>query len=116
MSVHMSGQIPESDWRQFKRVHQMLLERFCERTLEELGAILRAREGSAHERYRRAYRLLEERDEESAQAFDDFRRSTAIMQLTIMRRMGLLGDEELNAFSQQTQQWVRGIDSLRSGE
>ena len=36
------------------------------------------------------------------------------MQLVIMRRMGLLSDEELGVFSEQTQQAVRGVDSLRN--
>ena len=112
----MLGNIPESDWRHFKRVHQVLLERFCQRTLDDLGAMLRAREGSPHEQYRRTYELLVDRDEELARAFDDFRRSTAVMQLAIMRRMGLLSDVELSVFSEQTQQTVRGVDSLRSAE
>jgi len=71
----MLGNIPESDWHHFKRVHQVLLERFCQRTLDDLGAMLRASEGSAHEQYRRAYELLVDRDEELARAFDDFRRN-----------------------------------------
>ena len=112
----MFGNIPESDWRHFKRVHQVLLERFCQRTLDDLSDMLRAREGTAHEQYRRAYELLQDRDEALARAFDDFRRSTAILQLAIMRRMGILGDEELSVFSEQTQQTVRGVDSLGSSE
>jgi len=112
----MFGSIPESDWRHFKRMHQLLLERFCQRALDELAAVLRAREGTAHDQYRRAYELLEKRDEELARAFDDFRRSTAVMQLAIMRRMGLLSDEELKVFSEQTQQTVRGVDSLQSAD
>ena len=112
----MFGNIPESDWRHFKRVHQVLLERFCQRTLDDLSDMLRAREGTAHEQYRRAYELLQDRDEALARAFDDFRRSTAILQLAIMRRMGILGDEELSVFSEQTQQTVRGVDSLRNAE
>jgi hypothetical protein len=47
-----------------------------------------------------------------ARAFDDFRRSTAVMQLGIMRRMKLLTDEELSVFSPETQVRVRGIASL----
>src|SRR2546430_289516 len=112
----MLGNIPESDWRHFKRVHQVLLERFCQRTLDDLGAMLRASEGSAHEQYRRAYDLLVDRDEELARVFDDFRRSTAVMQLAIMRRMALLSDDELSVFSEQTQKTVRGVDSLRNAE
>jgi len=108
--------IPESDWRQFKRVRQVLLERFCQRTLDDLAAMLRARQGSAHDQYRRAYELIAKRDKELACAFNDFRRSTAVMQLVIMRGMGLLSDEELRVFSEQTQQTVRGVDSLRHVE
>jgi hypothetical protein len=103
----MSANIPESDWRHFKRLHPLLLERFCQRTLEELAAVLRAGEGSAHDRYCRAYALLAQRDKALARAFDDLRRSTAVMQLVIMRTMGLLGDEELKVFSERTQQAVR---------
>jgi len=108
----MSAHIPESDWRLFKRVHGELLERYCARVLDELAASLKARDVTAHDRYVRAYKLLEERDEEMARAFDDFRRSTAVMQLAIMRSMGLLTDEDLNVFSEQTQVQVRGITSF----
>jgi len=45
-------------------------------------------------------------------AFDDFRRSTAVMQLGIMRRMKLLTDEELGLFSEQTRTRVEAIASL----
>ena len=112
----MMGNIPESDWRHFKRVRSLLLERFCQQALDELAAVLRAREGTAHERYCRAYAVLEKRDAALARAFDDFRRSTAVMQLVIMRTMGLLGDEELKVFSERTQQAVRLVDSSWGAE
>jgi hypothetical protein len=112
----MNSQIPEPDWRQFKRVHQDLLQRFSQRVLDELAAIVQAPEGTAHERYLRVYRLIETRDNELARAFDDFRRSTALMQLVVMRGMGLLTDEDLGAFSPQTQASVRGITSIFRGE
>jgi hypothetical protein len=112
----MMGNIPESDWRHFKRVHSLLLERFCQQGLDELTAVLRTSEGTAHERYCRAYAVLEKRDAALARAFDDFRRSTAVMQLVIMRTMGLLGDEELKVFSEPTQKAVRLVDSPRRAE
>jgi hypothetical protein len=112
----MSSHIPESDWRHFKQVHDDLLESYCARVLDDLTAVAKATEGTAHERYVRAYKLLENRDEELARAFDDFRRSTAVMQLAIMRRMGLLSDKDLSVFSTQTQEQVRGITSIVGGE
>ena len=50
---------------------------------------------------------------ELADAFDDFRRSTAILQLAVMRRMGLLTDEELSLFTEQTQEIVRRVGDRR---
>ena len=112
----MSSPIPESDWRQFKRVHNELLERYCARVLDELAANLKSGDGTAHDRYVRAYKLLKNRDEDLARAFDDFRRSTAVLQLAIMRRMHLLTDEDLSGFSAQTQEQVRGIASFGGSE
>ncbi|MGA2788735.1 MAG: peptide ABC transporter substrate-binding protein [Verrucomicrobiota bacterium] len=108
----MSADFPEADWRRFKEVHKKLLERYCASILQELGAVSLGSEGTAHERYLRAYKLIHERNDKMAQAFDDFRRSTACMQLAIMRRLGLLTDEDLSGFSEQTQTRVRGIASL----
>jgi hypothetical protein len=112
----MSSHIPESDWRHFKRVHNELLERYCARTLDELAAQLKTGDGTAHDRYVRAYKLLKNRDEDIARAFDDFRRSTAVIQLAIMRAMRLLTDEDLSVFSKQTQDQVRGITSVLGAE
>ena len=108
----MAADFPESDWRCFKEVHKKLLERDCAGILQELAAVSLGSEGTAHDRYLRAYKLIHERNEEIARAFNDFRRSTACMQLGIMRQMGLLTDEDLSRFSDQTQTRVRGIASL----
>ena len=109
----MSSDIPESDWRRFKEVHTKAEERYCRRILEEVAAIVNGDgEGSAHDRYLKVFKLIKERDEQMANAFNDFRRSTAVMQLGIMRRMKLLTDEEVALFSEQTRTRIEGIASL----
>ena len=108
----MSSDLPESDWRRFKEVHAKALERYCCRILEEVAAASRGGEGTAHERYLKIFELINEGNEQMANAFDDFRRSTAVMRLGIMRRMKLLTDEELGQFSEQTRIRVEGIASL----
>lgn len=108
----MSSDIPESDWRRFKAVHQKLLERYCGQILAEVAAASQGGQDSAHARYLKVYKLIRERDKALANAFDDFRRSTAVMQLGIMRRMKLLTDEDLSLFSEQTRAHVEGIASL----
>jgi len=99
----MTRQIPESDWKLFRQLHPVALERFCERTLSEVGRLTADSGKSAHERYLAVFRLLQRRDKELAQAFDDFRRSTAWCQLAILRSRGLLTDEEFARFSPETQ-------------
>ena len=104
--------IPERDWRCFKEVRSRLLEQFCASILQEIAAASRSVQGTAHDRYLKIYKLIEKRDEQIAHAFNDFRRSTAIMQLGILRRMKLLSDEDLNMFSEETRRFVEGIASL----
>jgi hypothetical protein len=109
----VSSDIPESDWRRFKEVHAQAEERYCERVLEEIKVIISTgAAGSAHDRYLRVYQLIEDRDEQMAKAFNDFRRSTAVMQLGILRRMKLLTDAELGLFSELTRTRIAAIASL----
>ena len=49
---------------------------------------------SSHERYLALYRLVQDRDEVLAAAFNNPRRSTAAVQLARIRAEGLLTDEE----------------------
>ena len=50
-------------------------------------------------RYGELYQLLQDRDRAMSTAFDDFRRSTARFCLKLMRRQGLVTDEEMMEFS-----------------
>jgi hypothetical protein len=93
-------------------LHGELLERFCARVLDEVSATIRAGDGTARDRYFQTDEILQNRHKELARAFDDFRRSTADMQLATMRRMELLTDQDLAAFSARTQDWVRDIESM----
>jgi hypothetical protein len=108
----MASHIPESDWRHFREVHRKLLEEFSSRSLAGIVRAIEANEGTAHEKYLKVYKLIHKHDEEMARAFDDVRRSTAVMQLGIMRRMKLLNDEDLSRFSEHTRTQVLGIASL----
>ena len=108
----MSADFPESDWRRFKEVHAKLMERYCEGVLEEVESVSQDTKNSAYDRYIKIFNLVRERNKEMARAFDDYRRSTAVMQLGIMRRMRLLKDDDLKKFSELTQTRVEGIASI----
>jgi hypothetical protein len=103
----MAGRdIPESDLKIFRTVRAAALDRFCARILEECAAVLRDAKTTNHERYLRLYRLIQERDDDIASAFNDFRRSTAFFQLARIHGLGVVTDEELARFSPETREIV----------
>lgn len=103
----MMREISESDWKIYRPLHPLAVERFCECVLSDVGCIASESGKSAHDRYRAVFKLLERRDEELAEAFDHLRRSTAWQQLAIWRSRGLVTDEEFARFSPETQTAVQ---------
>jgi hypothetical protein len=97
----MSG-MPEADWRVFRSLHPIWIDRFCKRVNGELMRALSDDSRDAYENYLAAYKLMHKRDKEIASAFDDFRRSTAVFQIAIIRKLGVITDEELGRFSEPT--------------
>lgn len=106
----MSGDFPESDWKVFRELHAVALERFCERVLAEVQEISARSGRSFHDRYLDVDRLLRKRDAELARAFDNPRRSAAFIQLFAIHSLGLLEPTELTRFSSAVRE---RIDALR---
>ncbi len=100
--------ISESEWRVFKEVRAAALDRFCHRILDESVAVCGDQTRSAHQRYLDLYALIHRRDKEIQQAFDDPRRSTAILSLMVMQQHGLVTPAELDRFSADTVKIVTG--------
>ena len=105
----MERAFPEPDWKLFRRLQPVALERFCQRVLDELARVAADPRTSSHERYLAAYRLLRRRDEELAEAFNDSRRSTALVQLARIRAGELLTEEEFARFSPETRASVQAF-------
>ena len=105
----MSESFPESDWKRFRKLREVALERFCERVLREIGAIAAHGRISSHERYLKIYRLMERRDEQLGRAFNDPRRSCALAQLATIHAYGLLSEAELLPFSPRTRETVEEL-------
>lgn len=105
----MSRSIPESDWRRFRQIHTELRDQFCARVLAEAQIIATSTQGSAHERYIRLLRHMERCDDELAGGFDEFRRSTALQQLLVLRGMGLLSEDHILSLTEETQLLLRAF-------
>jgi hypothetical protein len=99
----------ESDWKIFKRLREVALERFCERTLGEVARISSDSTKTKHERYLAIGRLLRERNEEIVPIFDYLRRSTAVRQVCAFRPHDLLTEQELREFSPDLVKMVEDI-------
>ena len=102
----------ESDWKVFRRLHSVALERYCQRVLEEVRVAAECAD-NYHECYRNLYRLIRERDKTMAVAFDNPSRTTAFLLLANMIGEGLLTEDELKQFSPETQERIEVINQLR---
>ena len=109
----MAREIKESDWRVFRRLHGIALERFAERVLKEVRLATTDAKSSYHECYLKVYALIRNRDKTMARAFNDPKRSMAIIQLANIVEEGLLTDDELKQFSAETREAVEVIEHLR---
>ena len=103
----MAREIGESDWKLLRQLHPAALDRFCGRVLSEVGRLASDTGKSSHERYRAVVELIGRRDGERADAFDDLRRSTALVRLACIRSHGLLTEEEFARFSPETRDAVQ---------
>src|SRR6185503_2435301 len=101
-------QINESDWKVFRRLHSIALERYCQRVLEEVRIAADCKD-DYHDCYRNVYRLIRDRDEIMAAAFDDPRRSTVFILLANMIAEELLTKDELKQFSPEAQERIAVI-------
>ena len=105
----MAQGIKESDWRALRDLHPVALDRFCKRVLDELTNIATDATRSHHQRYLAIHKAVEMRDRELAEAFNDMRRSAAIVRILHMRDLGLLSDEEFGRFSEEMRGTVQQL-------
>jgi hypothetical protein len=99
--------ISEPDWKVFRKLQPVALERFCQRILAEIAQVAADGNKTNHERYLAVYRLIQRRDKQVAEAFNDLRRSTAYLQLAVIQSHGLLTEEEMARFSPEARAVVQ---------
>jgi hypothetical protein len=107
-----SSGIAEADWRVLRKLQPIALDRFCQRIFREIDAIRADPNQSSHQKYLAIYQLIDRRNEEMAQTFDDMRRSMAVTRIGAMRHLGLLTDEEFGQFSDETRYAVQRMLAL----
>jgi DNA-directed RNA polymerase specialized sigma24 family protein len=61
----MATDIKESDWKVFRRLHKIALERFCQRVLKEVQAAAAEHTDGYHDTYLKVFTLVRDRDKQS---------------------------------------------------
>jgi hypothetical protein len=67
----MNNQIKESDWKIFKELRPLALQRYCERVMEDVDKIIHVSERDAHERYIEMYKIVRDGDKRLPDIFAD---------------------------------------------
>lgn len=111
----MLSEPPGRDWKILRHLKQVALERYCERIMQDVKAHIDQGEGTWHARYLALYKLLEDRDDQIATTFDDFRRSSAILQSASMFYLRLIHPDELKDLTPETRARIRSIGEWDGG-
>lgn len=93
--------IRESDWKKFKKVKEIALERLCSVAVADYEEVLSAAKLTSHDKHLSIYRRAINCDKRIALLFDDHSRSKAVFQLLLMREAKLVTDEELAFLSDE---------------
>jgi hypothetical protein len=102
-------EVPEADWKVFRELRELALERFCRRVLEDLELVLRDTSRNYHQRFLDVSRFLRLRDEVLANVFDDPRRSRMIVQLAAIYEHGLLEPDEFRRFTARIRTTIESL-------
>lgn len=106
--------IKESDWKTFRKLRELALERYCQRVIKDVQQVIANSHASNHERYLKLWALLQGRDETIAVTFNDPRRSTAFVQLVNIVAEELLTRTELNQFSEDLRERIESVMQVRN--
>jgi hypothetical protein len=105
----MSRDFPEADWKIFRVLQPIARERYSNQAISELRKILSDGSRPSGQRFWDAFEAAKLNAREIREIFDDFRRSTALLKLLQMRSRGLIRDNEMSRFSEETQKAVKKI-------
>lgn len=106
MDQYRTRQIPETDWKRWRKLSEVALERFCARGLREAATFAEGPD-SAHSRYRKLFVHMRTYDQKVGAVFNDQRRSNAFQQIAAAVSNGAIERNELAGFSEETQAVVR---------
>ncbi len=105
----MPNRYPESDWKTYREVNVLAIDRYCNRALVEVSRILTDEARAASERLDAIDRLTRDRSKTLHRDFTILSRSRMFLQLAAMHAHGLLEPEDIARVSPGLQSDLRRI-------
>jgi len=102
--------IPERDWKVLRAMKPRVLSEACARILNAVESVVQTRDSGNYEAYLALWDLLKKEDASIAVMFDDFKRKTGFFKLAAWRRNGLVLENDLALFSEETRTIVKAIN------
>ena len=97
----MSG-ILEKDWKKIRAMKDEKLNAVCANILDEINQVIRNKEENNHKAYLKIWDIVNTRDKDVADMFNDLKRSNAVYKLALWYKNGYLTEKELTVFSDET--------------
>jgi hypothetical protein len=104
--------IPEKDWKLFRKLQSELTAKACELVFKQVNDIANVRAGKEHQSYLDLYRLIETEDAKIAEMFNNPTRNNVILKIVTLIKYNVLSVEQLQMFSEETQEFVNRILNL----
>jgi hypothetical protein len=98
--------IPEKDWKLFRKLQVELTAQACGLVFKKVQNITNDRVGKEHQSYLDLYRLIKEEDAKIAEMFNNPTRNNVLLKIASLKKHGVLSDEQLQLFSEETQGFV----------
>lgn len=104
--MDMEELMKDADWKILREMHPMIVDRFCQRHLDNVSKMINTTSVGAHQRYKDIVALMKSFENLMNLFFADFRRSDGLMKLAGLREAKLVTDEEYALFSAEAHAWV----------
>jgi hypothetical protein len=103
--------IAEKDWKRLRAKQEEKLDQVCGNIINNIKAAMPDQKHGHHKAYLDIWDIIHAGDAKIAEMFDDLRRSNAVFKLASWQKNGLLNEDELKEFSEETQASIAAINS-----
>lgn len=101
--------IAEKDWKLLRKIKEEKLNLACGEILSNVENVIKSKKNENHKSYLTVWDLVKSGDKKIEQLFDDLGRSNAILKLALWRKNGLLSDQEICEFSEETRESIKNF-------